>query len=68
MIDVLNLSLPYFGLIFVDFARGKFWKLPETGLAWLNFLLLYISLPAVLFRILAKTPFERCWSARWPRC
>jgi malonate transporter and related proteins len=58
MIDVLNLSLPYFGLIFVGFACGKFRKLPETGLAWLNFFLLYVSLPALFFRILAKTPFE----------
>lgn len=59
MIDVLNLSLPYFGLIFVGFACGKFRKLPENGLAWLNFFLLYISLPALFFRILAKTPFEQ---------
>ena len=59
MIDVLNLSLPYFGLIFVGFACGKFRKLPETGLAWLNFFLLYISLPALFFRILARTPFEQ---------
>jgi predicted permease len=59
MIDVLNLSLPYFGLIFVGFACGKFRQLPEAGLAWLNFFLLYISLPALFFRILAKTPFEQ---------
>lgn len=59
MIDVLNLSLPYFGLIFVGFACGKFRQLPESGLAWLNFFLLYISLPALFFRILAKTPFEQ---------
>lgn len=59
MIDVLNLSLPYFGLIFVGFACGKFRKLPETGLAWLNFFLLYVALPALFFRILAKTPFEQ---------
>jgi malonate transporter len=59
MIDVLNLSLPYFGLIFVGFACGKFRKLPETGLAWLNFFLLYVSLPALFFRTLAKTPFEQ---------
>jgi malonate transporter len=59
MIDVLNLSLPYFGLIFVGFACGKFRKLPDSGLAWLNFFLLYIALPALFFRILAKTPFEQ---------
>lgn len=59
MIDVLNLSLPYFGLIFIGFVCGKFRKLPETGLAWLNFFLLYIALPALFFRTMAITPFEQ---------
>ena len=58
MIDVLNLSLPYFGLILIGFACGKFRKLPESGLAWLNFFLLYVALPALFFRTLARTPFE----------
>lgn len=58
MIDVLNLSLPYFGLILIGFACGKFRRLPESGLAWLNFFLLYVALPALFFRTLAKTPFE----------
>lgn len=58
MMDVLNLALPYFGLIFVGFACGKFRKLPEAGLAWMNFFLLYVSLPALFFNILSKTPFE----------
>lgn len=59
MIEVLNLALPYFGLIFIGFACGKFQRLPEIGLAWMNFFLLYVSLPALFFRILAKTPFEQ---------
>src|SRR5579883_2431545 len=58
MIDILNLALPYFGLIFVGFACGKFRALPEAGLAWMNFFLLYVSLPALFFRILAKTPLQ----------
>ncbi|MBN8982198.1 MAG: AEC family transporter [Rhizobiales bacterium] len=58
MIDILNLALPYFGLIFIGFACGKYKRLPEAGLAWMNFFLLYVSLPALFFRILAKTPFE----------
>ena len=57
MIDILNLSLPYFGLIFVGFACGKVKALPESGLAWMNFFLLYVSLPALLFGIMSKTPF-----------
>jgi malonate transporter len=58
MIDILNLALPYFGVIFIGFACGKARGLPETGLPWMNFFLLYVSLPALLFGIMSKTPFE----------
>lgn len=58
MVDILNLALPYFGLIFIGFACGKTRSLPESGLAWMNFFLLYVSLPALLFRIMSDTPFS----------
>src|SRR3954470_10658676 len=58
MVEILNLALPYFGLIFIGFACGKAKGLPEQGLAWMNFFLLYVSLPALLFGIMSKTPFE----------
>src|ERR1700755_3067240 len=58
MADILNLALPYFGLIFIGYACGKTKGLPESGLAWMNFFLLYVSLPALLFGITAKTPFS----------
>src|SRR5258707_3332842 len=58
MADILNLALPYFGLIFIGFACGKTKGLPESGLAWMNFFLLYVSLPALLFGIMSKTPFS----------
>src|SRR3954471_14978966 len=57
MADILNLAIPYFGLIFIGFACGKGKALPESGLAWMNFFLLYVSLPALLFGIMSKTPF-----------
>src|SRR5260370_42534596 len=57
MVDIFNLALPYFGLIFIGFACGKANGLPEQGLAWMNFFLLYVSLPALLFGIMSKTPF-----------
>jgi malonate transporter and related proteins len=59
MIDILNLALPFFGLIFIGFACGKLRKIPDAGLAWMNFFILYVSLPALFFRILSKTPFEQ---------
>ena len=58
MADVLNLALPYFSLIFVGFACARLRPLPEQGLAWMNFFLLYVSLPALLFGITSRTPFE----------
>ena len=58
MADILNLAIPYFGVIFIGFACGKTRGLPEAGLAWMNFFLLYVSLPALMFRIMAKTPFS----------
>src|SRR3954468_24651660 len=58
MADILNLAIPYFGVIFIGFACGKTKGLPEAGLAWMNFFLLYVSLPALMFGIMAKTPFS----------
>jgi predicted permease len=57
MFDVLNLALPYFGVVFIGFACGKLKPLPDAGLAWMNFFLLYVSLPALLFGIMSRTPF-----------
>src|SRR5690349_7059537 len=47
MIDVLNLALPFFGLIVIGYAAGKIKRLPDLGLAWMNFFLIYISLPCL---------------------
>ena len=59
MIDVINLALPYFGLIFIGFACGKLKQIPDTALAWMNFFIVYVALPALFFRILAQTPLEQ---------
>jgi malonate transporter and related proteins len=59
MIDVLNLALPYFGLIFLGFACGRITRIPIQGLAWMDFFIIYMTLPALFYRILAKTPFEQ---------
>lgn len=59
MLSVVNLALPFFGLIFIGFLCGKLKRIPDEGLAWMNFFILYVSLPALFFRILSKTPFEQ---------
>ena len=58
MLDVVNLALPFFGLIFLGCACGKLKRIPDTWLAWMNFFLIYVALPALFYRILAQTPFE----------
>ena len=59
MIDVVNLALPFFGLIAVGFASGRLKQIPDTALAWMNFFIVYVSLPALFYRILAQTPLEQ---------
>jgi malonate transporter len=59
MLDVLNLALPYFGLIFLGFACGRITRIPIQGLAWMDFFIIYMTLPALFYRILARTPFEQ---------
>ena len=59
MLDVINLALPFFGLIFIGFACGKLKQIPDTALAWMNFFIVYVSLPALFYRILSQTPLEQ---------
>jgi predicted permease len=65
MIDVLNLALPYFGLIFLGFACGRIRNIPDRGLAWMDFFIVYMALPALFYRVLAKTPFEQLNNVRF---
>jgi predicted permease len=59
MLDLVNLALPFFGVIVLGFACGKWRRLPDEGLAWMNFFILYVTLPALFFHILSKTPLEQ---------
>src|SRR3954470_17198236 len=65
MIDVINLALPYFGLIFLGFACGRFKSIPDQGLAWMDFFIVSMSLPALFYRILSRTPFEQLNNVRF---
>lgn len=57
------MALPFFGLIAIGFAAARISPLPEAGLAWLNFFIVYVALPALFFQILSKTPFDEL--ANW---
>nr|WP_210313939.1 AEC family transporter [Xanthobacter tagetidis] len=45
-------------MIFLGYFCGRVVKLPEAGLAWLSFFIIYVALPALFYRIVAQTPFE----------
>jgi malonate transporter and related proteins len=65
MLEVVNLALPFFGLIFLGLGCGKFKAIPEAGLAWMDFFILYVALPALFYRIVAQTPLEELANPRF---
>jgi malonate transporter len=59
MLDIVNLALPFFGVILIGFACARWRRIPDEGLAWMNVFILYVTLPALFFRILSSTPMEQ---------
>ena len=59
MNDVVSLAMPFFGLIFLGFFCGKLVKAPAEGLQWMNFFIVYVALPSMMFKLIASTPFEQ---------
>jgi len=64
MIEILNLALPFFGLIFLGMAATKLKSFGEEGLAWLNVFVFYFALPALIFLLVSRAPFEKLID--WP--
>lgn len=64
MIEILNLAIPFFGLIALGALAARIWQVGEEGLAWLNIFLVYFALPALIFTVVAAAPFEKLLS--WP--
>ncbi len=58
MLQVFGLVVPLFGLVVLGYISGRLKKLPVEGLAWLNFFIVYVALPALFFRLLSRTPVE----------
>lgn len=59
MIEILNIALPFFGLILLGVIAGRIWDKGEEGLAWLNIYVLYFALPPLIFMVVAQTPLEK---------
>ncbi|MEM7462114.1 MAG: AEC family transporter [Pseudomonadota bacterium] len=58
MLAILNLVLPLFGVIFLGYIAGRILKLPLEGLEWLNIMIIYVMLPALIFKLVSITPVE----------
>ncbi len=63
--EVLNLTLPLFALILLGFISARIKKLPESALAWMNFFIVYIVLPALFFQLIRKAPVESLVNIRF---
>ncbi|MCO5093274.1 AEC family transporter [Bosea sp. (in: a-proteobacteria)] len=63
LLSIFNLVAPFFGLILLGFAIGRVKRLPEAGLAWLQFFLIYVALPPLFYRLIADKPLSEL--ANW---
>lgn len=59
MAEIISLVLPFFGLIILGFVVAKFTKQPDGAMGWLNIFIIYVSLPALFYKLLSNTPVEQ---------
>jgi len=64
VIDVVNLALPFFGLILAGAVAARLFHTEERTGDRLNILVLYFALPAMIYRTVASAPFEQLLN--WP--
>ena len=56
MADILALVLPFFGLILIGYVSGRITRQPAEALGWLNFFVIYVTLPSLFFKLVSRTP------------
>ena len=64
LVGLFNLLAPFFGLIGLGFFCGKVVKRPAAGLAWMQFFLIYVSLPCLFYTLIADKPLSQL--TNWP--
>jgi malonate transporter len=62
--EILDLALPFFGLVVLGVLAARIWAVGELGLEWLNIFLIWFALPALIFLVVAAAPFEKLID--WP--
>lgn len=65
---VLDLALPFFGLIGLGFICGRLFDFGEEGLAWVNVFIVYVALPSLFFVLISKTPIHELLNYRFIAC
>lgn len=58
MAEIASLVLPFFGLILLGYLVARWKKLDAEALGWLNIFIIYVSLPALFFKIIGRTPLS----------
>lgn len=64
MAEILDLALPFFGLVALGVFAARIWSVDDQGLAWLNIFLIWFALPALIFLVVSAAPFEKLID--WP--
>ncbi len=59
MADIAGLLFPFFGLIFIGYLAGRITRQPAEAMGWLNTFIIYAALPALFFKLVAKTPIDQ---------
>ena len=65
---VIDLALPFFGLIGLGFICGRMFDFGEEGLAWVNVYIVYAALPSLMFTLVSKTPVAELLNLRFVAC
>lgn len=63
--SVLDLALPFFGLILLGYVLGKAMDIPEAGTAWMHAFIVYVALPALFFNLISVTPIAELANGRF---
>jgi malonate transporter and related proteins len=64
LVGLFNLLAPFFGLIGLGFFCGRIAQRPEAGLAWMQFFLIYVSLPCLFYRLISDKSLDQL--TNWP--
>ena len=58
MSEIATIIAPFFGLVALGFAAGRYLDIPAEGTAGLNVFVFYFALPALFFQLVAETPLS----------